>query len=92
MVDELPRLWEKFTLTEAEDVELEIPGGKFQKVVSRVQTCIVGKLIADQLVSKEVLKDSLSLWWKLRGELSFKVLGDNLFLIDFTHKEDKEHV
>jgi hypothetical protein len=92
MADELPRLWEKFNLTETEDVELEIPGGKFQKVVSRGKTCIIGKLIADRLVSKELLKDSLSRWWKIKGEPSFKVLGDNLFLIDFTYKEDKERV
>jgi hypothetical protein len=71
---------------------LKYRGENFKKVVSRGKTCIIGKLIADRLVSKEVLKDSLSRWWKIREELSFKVLGDNLFLIDFTYKEDKERV
>lgn len=52
MVDKLPQLWEKFSLSDVGDVGLEILGGKFQKVVSRGQACIVGKLIADQLVTR----------------------------------------
>jgi hypothetical protein len=47
----LPQLWEKFTLTEDEDLELEIPGGKFQELAVRGQACIVGKLITDRLLT-----------------------------------------
>ncbi|XP_059436194.1 uncharacterized protein LOC132169129 [Corylus avellana] len=92
MEEDLPKLLEKFTLTEDEELELEIPGEKFQELASRGKACIVGKLLTDRLVSKEIVKESLSRWWKLVGGLSFKVLGDNLFLIDFTSNEDKERV
>ncbi|XP_059451257.1 uncharacterized protein LOC132182033 [Corylus avellana] len=92
MAEDLPQLWEKFTLTEDEDLEFEIPREKFQELASRGQACIVGKLLTDRLVSKEIVKDSLSRWWKPMGGLSFKVIGDNLFLIDFTNKEGKERV
>jgi hypothetical protein len=83
MVDDLSKMWETFTLTESGDLEFDIPGGEFREVVPRGQMCIVGKLIAKQMVSKEALKASLIRLWKPSGNLSFKVLGENLFLIDF---------
>jgi hypothetical protein len=59
MVDDLSKMWETFTLTESGDLEFNIPGGEFREVVPRGQMCIVGKLIAKQMVSKEALKASL---------------------------------
>jgi hypothetical protein len=53
---------------------------------------VVGKLIADQLVSKETIKTTLLRWWKLSGTLSFKILGENLFLVEFTNEGDKRRV
>jgi hypothetical protein len=52
--------------------------------------CIVGKLIVERMVRKEAFKASLIPWWKPSGNLSFKVLGENLFLIDFVEFGDKE--
>jgi hypothetical protein len=31
-------------------------------------------------------------WWKSSGNLLFKVLRDNLFLIDFAYSGDKERI
>lgn len=88
MVDDLLKMWETFTLTEDEDMELDIPRGEFQYLVSWGRACIVGKLIVDQMVRKEALRASFIRWWKPSGNLSFKVLGENLFLIDFVELGD----
>jgi hypothetical protein len=56
------------------------------------KACIVGKLIADRMVSKEVIKTAMIQWWKPEENLSFKVLGENMFLIEFTKVGDKERV
>jgi hypothetical protein len=61
-------------------------------VVSRGQACVIRKLLADRLVSKETIKMALMKWWKPQEKLSFKVLGDNLFMIDFANLKDKEHI
>jgi hypothetical protein len=53
---------------------------------------VVGNLIADHLVSKEVIKTTLLCGWKPSRTLSLKVLGDNLILVDFENKCDKERV
>lgn len=44
---------------------------------------MIGKLIVERMVSKEFIKSTLIRGWKPTGSTSFKVLGTNLFLIEF---------
>jgi hypothetical protein len=67
MVDDLSKMWGTFTLTENEDLELDIPGDEFREVVPRGQVCIVGKLIAKRMVRKGAFKASLIRRWKPSG-------------------------
>ncbi|XP_059451234.1 uncharacterized protein LOC132182043 [Corylus avellana] len=90
MAEDLSLLLENFSITEEEDAEVTIPIGEFQEVVSYGKNCVVPKLVADRLISMEVIKATLRRWWKLHGKMSFKALGDNLFLIEFTNSQDKE--
>jgi hypothetical protein len=53
---------------------------------------LVGKLLADHLVGKDVIKRTLMKGWHPWGHLSFKVLGENLFLLEFENEWDKSEV
>ena len=92
MVEDFSKLWENLTLTEDEDLEMNIQTGELEEGVTHGKACIVGKLIANHMVNKEIIRNTLLRWWKPQGNLSFKVLGENLFLIEFTDPMDKEHV
>jgi hypothetical protein len=72
---------------EYEEVDIQLT--VVQTVASRGQLCVVGKLFADQNMSKETIKDSVVRWWKPLESITFKVLGDNLFLIEFDDIWDK---
>ena len=56
------------------------------------QVCVLGKLMADRLVSRETIRSSILQWWKPEDSITFKVLGKNLFLIEFVDPKDKERV
>jgi hypothetical protein len=43
-------------------------------------------------VSKETIKVAMLRWWKLEGKISFQVLGENLFLVEFSFVEDKKRI
>jgi hypothetical protein len=58
-------------------------------LVIRGRSCLVGKLMADRIIGKDAIKSTLIKGWKPSGMTCFKVLGDNLFLIDFEHSWDK---
>lgn len=77
---------------EKESVELEINTRAVEGVVTRGQNCLVGKLVSNQIVSKNIIISMLISGWRPSGNLSFKVLGDNIFLLDFKYIWDKERV
>jgi hypothetical protein len=92
MEEELLKRWENLTLTADEEVEVGIKWGELKKGENRGRACIIGKLLADRLVSKETLKTGMIQWWRTQGNPDFKVLGDNLFLVEFDKIRDKEKV
>lgn len=92
MAEDLNRMRGNFSLSEMEEDELEINNHAWEVGSIRGKTCVVGKLIADHLVSKETIRTTLLRGWKPSGTPSFKVLGDNLFLVDFVDEKDKKRV
>jgi hypothetical protein len=92
MEDDLSQMWKKLSLTEEESLELDTPAEETIGSFTRGQYCVLGKLIADHWVSMETIKDYMSRWWKLTGKLSFQVLGENLFLLEFTDLTDKKRI
>jgi hypothetical protein len=90
--EDITKIWEKFTLMEVEDVGVNIDVQTTVIVVTRGSSYIVGKLLADRTMSKEIIKTPLIRVWHLTRWVSFKDLGTNLFLIDFENQGDKERV
>lgn len=83
MVEDLEKLWGNFSLSETETNGVEFLEEEAEEIVERGKTCLVGKLLADRFIGKEVLRSKLIRGWKPTRRLSFKVLGKNLFLLDF---------
>jgi hypothetical protein len=53
---------------------------------------MVGKVLTERFISKEVLKTPMIRAWKPTGSVSFKQLGPNLFLVDFQNWWDKDRI
>lgn len=92
MAKDITKLWENFNLMEEESTSVAVREEKLEDFSTKGQDCLVGKLIADRVVGKETICSSIIRWWKPTGSLSFKVLGENLFLIKFEHFWDKSRV
>lgn len=90
--EDLTMMWEKFTLMEEEEVELDAPKEEWEPMVVRGSVCVVGKLLADRIVGKEIIRTPLISAWQPTGRVTFKTLGTNLFLIDFENGWDKDRI
>ena len=90
MADELSQMWKKLSLIDEVSLDLDTFAEETIDSFTRGQYCALGKLITDHMVCKETIKTNLMRWWKLLGKLSFQVLGENLFLLEFTDLGDKE--
>jgi hypothetical protein len=92
MADELTRQWGKLNLREDENPGIVIKAQTVSPLIQRGRSCMVGKLLSERIISKEVLKVPMVRAWKPTGSVSFKTLGPNLFLIDLENWWDKDHI
>jgi hypothetical protein len=92
MEEDLTKQWERFNLLDAETEEVEVPDEALEPLVDRGTACAVGKLLAERIVGKEILKTPMIRAWQPTGWVSFKTLGPNLFLIEFQHEWDKVRI
>lgn len=90
--EDLSKLWEKFSLTEEEDEDFVVLKEAMVDIASKGKMCLVGKLIADCMIGKETVRAKLIRGWRPTGSLSFKELGENLFLLNFEQEWDKSRV
>jgi hypothetical protein len=92
MAEDMAKLWKNFHLTKEESVIVTIQEENLEDYTKKGQDCLVGKLIAERIVAKDTIRKSIVCWWKPTGSLSFKVLGENLFLVGFEYSWDKSRV
>lgn len=59
MAEDLTKLWGNFTLLEEKCLGIDISEQDIAPVVSRGSSCIVGKLLADRIVGKEIIETPL---------------------------------
>jgi hypothetical protein len=57
--EDLAHRWENFTLKDDESDVLAIGESALAPLLSRGSSCVVGKLLADRVVSKEIIKTSM---------------------------------
>jgi hypothetical protein len=53
---------------------------------------MVGKLLTERTINKEILKTPIIRVWKPTWSISFKFLGPNLFLIDCENWWEKDRI
>jgi hypothetical protein len=64
----------------------------FTPLEQRGKAGMVGKLLMERPISKEILKMPMIPAWKPTGRVSFKTLGPNLFIIDFENWWDRDKI
>jgi hypothetical protein len=82
----------KLSLDEGETTKLEIQPQTVKGIVSRGKHCLVGKLLSEWYVGKDIIKRELIKGWCPTRHLFFKVLGENLFILKFENEWDKIRV
>jgi hypothetical protein len=90
VAEELEQMWGNFSLSEKEGLEVEVPEEEFIEIAEKGRVCLVGRLMLERAISKDIIRKKLIRGWRPLGQLVFKVLGKNTFLLDFEYQEDKD--
>jgi len=92
VMEEISDMWGKFSLREEETVGVSLETPEIVPMVNRGRSCLVGKLVADRIIPKEFYKAPLLRAWKPAGSASFKVIGENMFIVEFENEWDKSRI
>jgi hypothetical protein len=92
LTEDVTKMWERFNLLEEESIGIKTSDDDFEPLVGRGTACVMGKLLADRIVGKEVIKTPLIRAWQTNGRVSFKSVGINTFLIEFEKEWEKDRV
>jgi len=88
-VEELSKRWGKFTLDDDESTSVTLEGEDIASLVQKGKECLIGKLLVDRIVPKEHFRAPLLRIWRLKGKVSFQIIGGNLFVVEFEEVSDK---
>lgn len=92
MAEDLTKLWGKFSLSESKFTGVDFLEEDAEEIVEKGKSCLVGKLMANRIIGKDIIRAKLIRGWKPTGRMTFKVMGDNLFLLEFEQHWDKVRV
>jgi hypothetical protein len=85
-------MWGKFSLLEEENLGVTVENEELDPLLVRGKVCVVGKILADHVIPKDLFRGPLSRAWRLAGNISFNTLGENLFIVEFDNEWDKARV
>jgi hypothetical protein len=92
MEEELERLCNKISLTDKEKIGISVSEGEVAEAKALGDNCLVGKIWAEKVVNKEAFTTVLSRLWRTVGRVIFKEVQDNMWIFEFTEREDKKRV
>lgn len=90
MAEELEHLCKKISLMDREKIGISIFEGEVTETKMLGDNCLVGKIWTEKAVNKEAFKTVLSRLWHTVGRVIFKEVEDNMWIFEFTEREDKK--
>ncbi|KAF5445787.1 hypothetical protein F2P56_034811 [Juglans regia] len=89
-MEELEEVWERLKLNEEENVPISINVG--EEFLSKAKRSLVGKIIVDRTIGKEVVRRTMEKIWSVGKPLVFHEFRANCFIIMFINSADRNRV
>lgn len=92
MADEVVKRFQKFALSEGEDLGVIIEKEDYKGSQEESERSLIGRIHGEKRVSYQGLKNTMQGLWKVNGELGVRELGPNIFQFIFSSKDDRQKV
>ncbi|KAK2965658.1 hypothetical protein RJ640_002901 [Escallonia rubra] len=92
MEDDLVNKWKKFSLTAEESEGVMIPARKNEGIREKGSLCLVGRLLSKRPYNFEAFRNTMIGAWRLTKKLDIKKAGEQLIMVQFFHRLDKQRV
>lgn len=92
MEDEVVKRFQKFALSEGEDLGVFIDKEDYKGSQEENERSLIGRIHGENWVSFQGLKNTMKGLWKINGELGVRELGPNTFQFIFPSQIEKQKV
>ncbi|TXG48734.1 hypothetical protein EZV62_024609 [Acer yangbiense] len=89
---DIAALCEAMSLKELEGSVRRLEGDLKTGGVQKLSLCLVGKVLANKLINREVFKRVLLRIWKVRESITIEMVRENVFMFHFQNQEDRQRV
>nr|POF06363.1 hypothetical protein CFP56_59426 [Quercus suber] len=90
MAEELEELWKKLSFTEEEVDDVELGRGSTKAAIERGKYYAVLKVLTHRSISLDALRKNLRMVRKLKKEMQFSEIEEDLFLVEFGDEKDND--
>ena len=92
MAESLESLWNKMSLTEAEQEGVIVDHEWVQETEAEGENCIIGRLLSSRGVNLDAMRNVFHKIWKLKGDLIIKEVDEKVYVFRFGSWVEKERV
>ena len=92
MAEELESLWQKLTVTNEEEVSVNLGKECTRATNERGNNCLVMKVLSHRGIMLDALRKNLRMLWKPNKSIQISLIDEEMYLVEFDDEKDKRRV
>ena len=92
MAEELELLWQKLTVTDEEEVSVNLGRECTKATKEREKNCLVMKVLSRRGIMLDALRKNIMMLWKPNKSIQISVIEEEMYLVEFDNERDKRRV
>ena len=83
MAEELELLWQKLTVTDEEEVSVNLGKECTRATKERGKNCLVMKVLSRRGIMLDALRKNIRMLWKPNKSIQISVIEEEMYLVEF---------
>ena len=83
MAEELELLWQKLTVTDEEEVSVNLGRECTRATKERGKNCLVKKVLSRRGIMLDALRKNIRMLWKPNKSIQISVIEEEMYLVEF---------
>ena len=92
MAEELESLWQKLTVTNEEEVSVNLGEECTRATNEWGNNCLVMKVLSHRGIMLDALRKNLRMLWKPNKSIQISLIDEEMYLVEFDDERDKRRV
>lgn len=91
-MEELEEVWDHLQLNKEEFEQIKVSLGRNEKMHQKENQSLVGRVMVDSIIRKEVIQKKMEKIWKVSKPILFQDIKTNSFIIIFANERNHNRI